>query len=55
MKTMQRYVFVVMYLACISDNILQSEEELTLAFYQCHTGAQSNQECDSLLLVSFPA
>ena len=27
-----------------TDTLLQSEQELTLAFYHCHVGAHGNQE-----------
>ncbi|KAK0444457.1 hypothetical protein EV421DRAFT_1709267 [Armillaria borealis] len=38
------YRYYIGMLSFLNEDYAKSEEELTLAFYQCHTGAQSNQE-----------
>ncbi|KAK0190618.1 hypothetical protein F5146DRAFT_1137436 [Armillaria mellea] len=38
------YRYYIGMLSFLNEDYAKSEEELTLAFYQCHTRAQSNQE-----------
>ncbi|KAK0206869.1 hypothetical protein DFS33DRAFT_1373036 [Desarmillaria ectypa] len=38
------YRYYIGMLSFLNEDYAKSEEELTLAFYQCHIGAQSNQE-----------
>jgi len=38
------YRYYIGMLSFLNEDFAKSEEELTLAFYHCHTGARSNQE-----------